>query len=187
MRTCLCFGTLAGILVALAGAPSYGETLRLAVQDMTTVEDGAGNARILFKMADPGNLGYVAISRASIQFDLTGTPRSGRLGLQVHPVTTTWSPGAVAWSTDFDESVYGRTEVDLGRSGPVSLDITLLVKEILESGATSLGFVLTTQPSETTGLQSADLSRFANLGSATVEIKYRRTPPPLALRNRSPR
>jgi hypothetical protein len=187
MRTCLCLGTLAGILVVLAGPPSYGETLRLAVEDMTTVEDGAGNARVFFRMADPGSLGYVAISRASIQFDLAGTPRSGRLGLRVHPVAATWSPAAVAWSTDFDESVYCRTEVNLDRSGPVSLDITLLVKEILESGSTSFGFVLTTQATEATGLQMTDLSRFANLGSATVEIKCRRTPPPLALRNRSPR
>jgi hypothetical protein len=154
---------------------------------MTTVEDGAGNARIFFKMADPVSLGYVAISRASVQFDLTGTPRSGRLGLQVHPVTATWSPGAVAWSTDFDQSVYGRTEVDLGRGGSVSLDMTYLVKEILESGAASLGFVLTAHATEAMGLQAADLSRFANLGSATVEIKYRRVPPPLALRDRSPR
>jgi hypothetical protein len=184
MKTCLCLGILAGVL---AGPPTYGETLRLAIEDMTTVEDGAGNARVFFKMADPGSLGYVAISRASIQFDLTGTPRSGRLGLRVHPVAAAWSPGAVAWSTDFDESVYGRTELDLGRSGPASLDITLLVKEVLESGATSFGFVLTTQTTEGAGLQVADLSRFANLGSASVEIKYRKTPMPLALRDRSPR
>jgi hypothetical protein len=101
----------------------------------------------------------------------------GTLDLAVHPVLATWSPGAVTWSTDFDESVYGRTEVDLGRTGPVSLDVTLLVKEMLEAGVATTGFVLTTAAPEVPGLQSADLSRLANLASGTVEIRYRRTPP----------
>jgi hypothetical protein len=165
------------VIAASFTPPSSAETLRLAVKDVTTVQDGLGNSRVFFDMADPGVLGDVAVSSASVQFDLAGSSRVGTLDLAVHPVLATWSPGAATWSTDFDESVYDRTEVDLGRTGPVSLDVTLLVKEMLEAGVATTGFVLTAAVTEVPGLQSEDLSRLANLASGTVEIRYRRTPP----------
>ncbi|MGQ0723378.1 MAG: DNRLRE domain-containing protein [Candidatus Eiseniibacteriota bacterium] len=179
--------------VLLAAASSFAETLHLAVRDVTTVDDGLGNARIFFNLATPGDLGYIAISRATVRMDLTGAARGGTLDLRVHPVAAAWTPGAVTWATRFDESVYGRTEVDLSRTGAVALDMTLLMKEALEGGVNSNGFVLTAAAADSAattdarGIQSADVSRLANLGTATVEIKYRRTPPPKEVRDRRPR
>ncbi|MGQ0723065.1 MAG: DNRLRE domain-containing protein [Candidatus Eiseniibacteriota bacterium] len=177
MRTLHAFPALVAGAAMVAAAPALAETLRLAVKDMTTVQDGLGNSRVFFHLTDPGSLGDVAVSSASVQFELAGTTRAGSLDLAVHPVQTAWSPGAVTWSTAFDESVYGRTEVDLNRGGTVSLDVTLVVKEMLEGGVATNGFVLTAAAPDALGLQAADVSRFSNLASGAVEINYRTTPP----------
>ncbi|MGQ0720091.1 MAG: DNRLRE domain-containing protein [Candidatus Eiseniibacteriota bacterium] len=193
MKTHCSAGLVAGACIVLAAASSFAETLHLAVQDVTTADDGLGNARIFFNLATPEDLGYIAISRASIRLDLAGAARDGTLDLRVHPVTAAWTPGAVTWATSFDESVYGRTEVDLGRTGAVALDMTLLMKEALEGGVNSNGFVLTAAAADSAattdarGIQTTDVSRLANLGTATVEIKYRRTPPHKEVRERRPR
>jgi hypothetical protein len=45
------------VVAASFTSPSTAGTLRLAVKDVTTVQDGLGNSRVFFGVADPGNLG----------------------------------------------------------------------------------------------------------------------------------
>jgi hypothetical protein len=115
---------------------------------------------------------------------LSGSAGEGKVLLRLHPVTSTWSAGGASWSGgwsrpggDFDETVYSRTEVDLGRQGTVSLDATVPLRESLVGGMSSYGFLLTVDPRSGEGLTSDIAGRLQNLGSATLELKYRKVPP----------
>jgi hypothetical protein len=167
----------------IAVQAGYADSLTRSVQDVTVISDGAGSSRILFDVSSIGDLGNVAISRATLTLSLSGSTGEGRQTLRLHPVTSSWSPGGASWTGwsrpggDFDETIYTRTELDLSRSGTVSIDATSLLKEMVEGGMTTYGFILTTDPGAGDGLSSDVVSRLQSLGSATLELKYRKVPP----------
>jgi hypothetical protein len=173
--------SLAAVLLGAAAADA--DTLTRSVQDVTVISDGRGSSRVLFDAASIGDLGNVAISRATLTFTLSGSTGEGKVSLRLHPVTASWSPGGASWTNwsrpggDFDEGIYTRTELDLGRSGTVSLDATSLLKEMVEGGMTTYGFILTEDSGGGDGLSSEVIGRLQNLGSATLEVRYRKTPP----------
>jgi hypothetical protein len=127
----------------------------------------------------------IAIWKAMFRFDLEGQGENRTLPLVIHPVMTDWNPGTVAWETgwnrpggDFDEELFARAELNLGRgAGQVSVDVTSILKEIVEDGYTCHGFLLTVDRSEGIGFSEADLARVANLGNARLDVSYRAVPP----------
>jgi hypothetical protein len=58
----------------------------------------------------------------------------------------------------------------------VEIDLTPLLKEQFEKGATSEGLLLTTDPGRSLGLNPVDVLRFAGLASASIDIRYRELP-----------
>lgn len=62
-------------------------------------------------------------------------------------------------------------------SGTVSIDATSLLKEMVEGGMTTYGFILTEDSGGGDGLSSDVIGRLQNLDSATLELRYRKTPP----------
>jgi len=177
-------GLTPALAAMLIGATAAGaDTLTTAVRDVTVISDGNGSSHVLFDTASLGNLGNVAISRATITFSLSGSAVAERVSLRLHPVTSSWSPGGASWTSwsrpggDFDDGVYSRTELDLARSGTVSIDATSLLKEMIEGGMTAYGFILTEGSGGGNGLSTAAIARLQNLGSATLELHYRKTPP----------
>lgn len=176
-------GPAAIISACLVAQASYADSLTRSIQDVTVISDAAGSSRVLIDVASIGDLGNVAISRATLTFTLSGSTGEGKVSLRLHPVTASWSPGSASWSSwsrpggDFEESVYTRTELDLGRSGTVSIDATPLLKEMVEGGMTTYGFLLTADSGGGDGLSSDAIGRLQNLGSATLELRYRQVPP----------
>ena len=176
---------LAAVLgVSAAFNVGHAETLTASVRDVTTISNGNGASRVLFDFAGIGNLGDVAVSRATLRFSLSGSTGEGKVLLRLHPVTSSWNPGGVSWSGgwsraggDFDETVYSRTEVNLSRQGTVSIDATVPLRESLVGGMSSHGFLLTVDPRSGEGLNSELVGRLQNLGSATLELNYRKVPP----------
>jgi hypothetical protein len=135
-------------------------------------------------MAPVEDLGNIVVSRASLSFTHVGAIADRVIRLRAHPVTTPWNPGTVSWTAgwsrpggDFDDNLYSVVEVDLRRGvGTVALDLTALVKEAVEGGMNTDGFILTVAPGEGIGLPVADLVRFAALGTGSVELSYRKVP-----------
>lgn len=170
--------------IALVAQAAFADELTRSVCDVTSITDGEGSARIVFKMDSPIELTDVAVQKATLRFTTSGTAGEERTKtLLLHPLTRAWTAGAVSWTTpwtrpggDFDD-LYARREWDLGGRGRVlAFDVTLLVKEIVEHDGESLGFLLTVDPEEGVGLPSEDLTRFEGFSSATIEVHYRHMP-----------
>jgi hypothetical protein len=171
---------MAGML--LIGSAAADELTR-SITDVTTITDGLGSSRILFRLGSAIEVENIAIRKAVLHF--RGSAAGERtVPLLVHPVTASWSPGAVGWSAgwsreggDYDEAVYARVEADLSSSSEVRIDVTGLMKELLESGLEADGFILTVDPRDGAGIASDDLSAFSGLSGATLEMTYRKSPP----------
>jgi hypothetical protein len=86
---------------------------------------------------------------------------------------------------DFDEELFATADVDLSR-GPASavFDVTTILKEVLESGMTADGFLLTVDPVDGAGIPVTDLTRFGALATATFDVHYRPLPPGLVAKVR---
>ena len=90
-----------------------------------------------------------------------------------------WSNGWSRPGGDFDESVYSAFSLDLGRGAhAASTDVSQLLKEVYESGASSEGVLLTlhSDDAEREGIASQDLLRFSSLASATLHVNYVKVP-----------
>jgi hypothetical protein len=161
----------AGLL--LAGQAS-AERLSRAVSDVTTTADGRGGSRVLLRW-DPQLGEGVAVRKATLRFDRSGDAVARSLTLRVYPVTAAWADGA--GSVAFDTDLWSHGRVDLAESGPVIVDVTTLVKEMVEGGMRTYGFLIAADGAEEEGLRSADLARLAGLSSATIDVTWRKVPP----------
>lgn len=186
------------ILVPLLGfvvvaSVAIADEMTLAVKDVATITDESAVARVLFRLDGTPELGNIAIARATLDVPLGGESEDRAFRLQIHPVTTQWNRTSVDWTTgwsrpggDFEDDLYGRAEVhfDQGATHGV-FDLTTPLKEIVEAGMEADGFILTLAPVDGRGIPGDELSRFADLGEATMTIQYKRLPPaPRAIRDR---
>jgi hypothetical protein len=159
--------------------------LTCGIKDVTTIDDGRGGSRILFNLESAAPPGDFSISRATLTLDLGSTVSEGRMRLWIHPVTAPWTAGAAGWTSgwskaggDYEETVFAQAEVDLRHEGPLSIDVTQIVKEVLQYKLPSYGFIVTADPAtERTGLSVAELGRLQGLASASLLVEYRQTPP----------
>jgi len=150
--------------VVLLAPAARGEERTLAIQDVTAVQDGHGSTRVFFRTATVPFSASSLLKRAVLTVPFTGAAQDARLELGLCPVTQAWR--APSFETPFDASLAGRCTVDLRRgSGVATFDLTVPLKESLEEGVFSDGFVLLARSSE-----AVDLSRFASLAGAVLRV-----------------
>jgi hypothetical protein len=165
---------LSVVLVAtLLATQAMAERLVRPVTDVTTIGGPVGACQVAFRCDPTITGGNVAVRQALVRFDLQGEPEDRALTVRVYPVTAPWSFGVPR--VVYDAELWSRTEVDLRHSGPVVMDLTNLVKEIVEHGMTSYGFVVAAGPAAE-GMTQGEAARFSGLSSATMEVTWRRTP-----------
>jgi hypothetical protein len=172
------------LTVSMLSEASYAEKTNADVIDVAAIEDGEGNARILFHWNSPITAEYFAIQRATLKFDVLGEAESRVLRLRFHPVTTAWTAGNVSWSSgwsepggDFDEDIVSSTDLDLSKGeATVFVDVSNVLKETLEIGQDLHGFLVTTDPTDATGIKEADIARFEGLASGSLEVTWRKVP-----------
>lgn len=159
--------------------------LRGAVRDVAVMQDGAGSARIVFRAATSvSGLSEAILSRAQLTVTTSGVAGARILRVRIYPVTTVgWSPLGVSWTAwarpggDYDEELFASAELDFTRgSATATFDVTAILKEVLESGMTADGFLLTVDPADGTGIGVTDLPRFGTLAGATFDLSYRHMP-----------
>jgi hypothetical protein len=158
------------------------------------MQDGAGSSRIVFRASSSvTGLTDAIVSKALLTVATTGAPESRRARVRVYPVTAVgWNPAGVTWSGwsrpggDYDEELFASAELDFTRGAATAVfDVTAIVKEVLESGMTADGFLLTADPVEGAGIPLADAARFGTLSSATLDVTYHRVPAALLARERA--
>jgi hypothetical protein len=182
---------LAAFAAAILAAPASAERAARGITDVTAIHDGSGHARLLFHWDPAVDAESFAIRRAILKFDLAGDTEARSLEIRVHPLSVPWDASTVTWTRgwtvpggDFDADRLSNSRIELGRgAGPVAVDVTNVVKEILEEKEPFHGFLVTAHPAEGVGLRGQDLFRFAGLTNASLELSWRKVPPkPRALR-----
>jgi hypothetical protein len=171
------------IAVLMTCGLAHAEKFTGSVIDVASIEDGQGNARILFHWDAAIDAEHFAIGRAFMKFDMTGEAEARSIRLRLHPVTSPWSAADVAWSSgwsepggDFDGAAMSTADIDLSKGdSTVFVDVTEIVKE-LEEAENSNGFLVTVDPADGVGLKEADLPRFDGLANASLEISWRKVP-----------
>jgi hypothetical protein len=169
---------LAASLLVVATA-SADEATR-SIHDVATIQNGSGQARMLFRIGDLSDLGPIVIKHATLRIPVAGEAAARSLDLRVHNLTTDWAPGSVGWTSgwtrsggDFESGVYGGATVDLSRGGTtVNVDVASLLKDTYEMGIPSYGLLLTADTNYVDGLDAEDVSRFAALASAELDVDY---------------
>jgi hypothetical protein len=173
--------TLACSAVLLAAAQvSTGTQISAGIRDVSTISNGRGEERILFRLPDLGLPENALILRVTLTFDVDAQPDSLPEQIQVHPVTAAWTAGAATWTSwqrpggDIDPDLYSRVDVDLSRGGhTIGIDVTNLVKAQVEEGAFADGFLLTVPPYAGEGIRSPSVSRYLPIADATIDVAYR--------------
>ena len=60
----------------------------------------------------------------------------------------------------------------------MAIDVTSILKEVMQSRMPAYGFIVTTDPvMRSAGLSASEASRLESLASASLEVHYRTTPP----------
>ncbi|MFN8179274.1 MAG: hypothetical protein U0167_15185 [bacterium] len=176
---------LTGAAVLLA-TTAWSEERTVPVRDVAVVQDGHGAARVFFRLGAISISQSTLIDRAVLTVPFTGDLADRAIELRVSPVTQAWA-GNPSFDTPYDDSLSGRCEVDLRRgSGVANFDLTVALKESLEEGVFSDGFVLTARSE---GATATDLARFGTLSGATLRLTTTTLPsgkPPWAMRGRNP-
>jgi hypothetical protein len=145
------------------------------VTDVTQSQDERGGSRLLFRWDPQLAGGDVAVRRAVLRFDLSGEVQEKSVTLRIHPVTSPWAGGG--GTIRYDEELWSHAEIDLRRSGRVVVDVTNLVKEIVEEGLTTYGFVVRADAGSREGFGAPDLAQFSGLSSGVIEVVWRKVPP----------
>jgi hypothetical protein len=156
------------------------------LSDVAWISNARGESRLLFRLDDLGDLRNAVIGRAVLHLPLVGEVARRTMQVQVHPVLSSWDAASVTWNGgwerpggDLHDELYVRRRVDLSRGEEsLAIDLTLLLKEIVEDGMEAEGFVLTVPPFEGDGLSVEDADQFMGVGQATLELAYRKVPNP---------
>jgi hypothetical protein len=178
---------LSGVLVlSLALASSVSADRRQhTIEDYAVMEDGSGSCRLLFRLDGVEPDEEVVVARARLSFVMSGQPAARSLRLCLCPVTSQWAPGTVSWQGwrtpggDYDEELVAFADVDLAQGATeIFFDVTPTIREIVQSGRSLHGFLLSVRPEEGVGLAVGDATRFSGLPQGSLELSYRKVRPP---------
>jgi len=164
----------------LLAQAAQGAEVRRSLGAPTIIEDENDVARVLFKLAEPLGLENVAISRASVRIPLAGAQREGALDLRIYAISRDWAAATVDWSRgwtraggDVHDDLYSQARLDLAGTGFVEFNVTNILKEDVEMGTPTYGFLLTVEPVRGLGLPATDAARFTDVASGELVVQYR--------------
>ena len=161
-----------GASLMVAGQ-AWAERVSRSVSDVTAASDRRGGSQVFFRW-DSGLPDGVAVRNATLRFDRVAERGGRTLTVRVYPVTAPW---AGSGEVVYDRELWSHAEIDLREAGPLVIDVTTVVKEIVEGGLRVHGFVLAADGAEESGLTQTDVSRLGGLSSAMIDVVWRRVPP----------
>ena len=175
---------IVGLSVLLSSTVALANGAERSLHDLSYIDNGRGESRILFRLGDLSDLGHFVVTSAVLAFPVSGTAVERSLDLRIHNVSSDWNTGSVDWTSgwtrpggDFDDDVFARLSLDLSRgSSSASVDVSGLLKETYEAGEVPKGYLVTVASRDAEGIATADLSRFTGLATATLTVDYVRVP-----------
>jgi hypothetical protein len=171
---------LVGAILAIA-IPVSADPVQVPIVETGVISDRAGNTRILLKPGELSEFEDRLITSAVLTFALPELPAARNVPVRVYPLTTDWSAGTVTWDSpwvvagaDFDDAYYDTVVLASGsRETALSLDVTSIVRAIVEGEYGRYGFLITVPAYDGVGFRAADLSTLGTLTGATLEVDSR--------------
>jgi hypothetical protein len=169
-----------GALLAVA-LPVAADPVQVPIVETGVISDRTGSTRILMKPGDLSEFEGQLITSAVLSFVLPGLPAARIVPVRVYPLTTDWSAGTVTWDSpwvaagaDFDDAYYDTVVLASGsRETTLSVDVTSIVRAIVEGEYGRYGFLITVPAYDGVGFRPADLSTLGTLTGATLEVDSR--------------
>jgi hypothetical protein len=162
---------IAGALFASLPLSASADPVQVPIAETGVISDRAGNTRILMKPGDLSAFEDRLITWAGLTFTLPGLPAARDLPVRVYPLTTDWSAATVTWDApwggaggDFDDAYFDTVVVQAGsREASLSLDVTSIVRAIVEGEYGRYGFLITVPSYDGEGFRPTDLATLGTL------------------------
>ncbi|MGQ0720713.1 MAG: DNRLRE domain-containing protein [Candidatus Eiseniibacteriota bacterium] len=168
-------------VVACVGIQSIavGGEVKVGLIDYTMIDNGKGEARALFRHETLSLPTNAVLSRAVLEFPYSAVASAKTQELIVYPVTTTWTTSGADWSTgwsaaggDVEENLGSRAAVDFSTPGTATIDVTGMMKDVLEDGVFADGFLLSVPSFAGEGM-ALDRAAGLDVTGGTLRISYR--------------
>ncbi len=180
-------------LFLLAVGPAAADRAELPLGTATIISSEAGAARVLFRAPDLAALGDPLIFSAHLEFTLPRAATGPETYVQVNAITRDWATGSVSWTSpwtraggDRDDTYFRSGQVD-AEATALRLDVTSLVRAMVEGEIESYGFMLSVPYGVGEGFRAAELSRLGTLSAGRLVVEHRQFRAPKAVRERAGR
>ncbi|MGQ0722376.1 MAG: DNRLRE domain-containing protein [Candidatus Eiseniibacteriota bacterium] len=182
MMALACRGAaIVAALIASTALPAFADPVQVPIVETAVISDRAGNTRILVKPGDLSAFDDRLITWAELHFTLPGLLAARDVPVRVYPLTQDWSAGAATWDSpwvkpggDFEDAYYDTAVLAAGsRETSLSLEVTSIVRAIVEGEYGRYGFLITVPGYDGAGFRPADLATLGTLTGATLEVDSR--------------
>jgi len=164
-----------------AGAVDGPRIVEIAADTPVLIQSPAGGgSRVLLSFS--GLTALQGVTVFSARLEIPGIAAADPFAVELYPVTTAWTSGSVSWGSpwraaggDFDPThvAYTRIAAGDGGGGPIRLNVSMAVRQMINEGAANNGFLL--MPALHVGGEGAPAAGFASAVAAalagTSEIK----------------
>jgi hypothetical protein len=172
---------IVGALIASVALSASADPVQVPIAETGVISDRLGSTRILVKPGDLSAFEDRLITWAGLTFTLPGLPAARNLPVRVYPLTADWSAAAATWDSpwatpgaDFDDAYYDTVVLAAGsRETLLSLDVTSIVRAIVEGEYGRYGFLITVPSYDGVGFRPTDLATLGTLTGATLEVDSR--------------
>jgi hypothetical protein len=173
--------TIVGTLLTSIALSASADPVQVPIAESGVISDRVGNTRILMKPGDLSVFEDRLITWAGLTFTLPGQIATRDLPVRVYPLTTEWTAGTVTWDSpwttaggDFDDAYFDTVVITTGtRATSLSLDVTSIVRAVVEGEYGRYGFLITVPGYDGVGFRAADLATLGTLSGATLEVDSR--------------
>ena len=158
------------------------EYLRYAAAEIVSIApaDNSESPRLLVRWDLPADLDLRHVDAAVVTMTVARTGE-GPLGVQLHPVTRSWRAQEVSWAEgweedggDFEAEVSSPAMVTERNGGRISIDVYLLIREMLAGTRSNFGFILVPDQGDASRLTPVAANQPARLADAKLIIAYRK-------------
>lgn len=184
---------LGAVLLLFAAGPAAAERVEFPLGTATVISGETGQARILFRVPDLSALGDPLIFSAHLEFTLPRAAAGPEVYVQVNAITRDWAAGSVGWTSpwtraggDRDDTYFRSGQVD-AEATALRLDVTSLVRAMMEGEVESYGFMLSVPYGVGEGFRAAELSRLGTLSAGRLVVEHRTFRTPKSVRERGRR
>jgi hypothetical protein len=178
--TAIILCTFACLIMASSQAGAL--ELVLPLEDVTVISNDQGQSRILFGFGRLDELREELITSAWISIPLPGYAPTSDLTVEVHGLTTAWRGSRPTWNSpwttaggDLDDTDSYDITLDQGRRADLlRLDVTHMVRGMVDGSFPANGFVLSAYAAGRTAFNNPEMAVLGELKGGKLTVNYRK-------------